>query len=175
MKKTIILLATASALIAATASCKKEHMPKEAVVQTVNVSIKANESFTFELPKNLRDDPFEITSQAAHFSVSELGVNAAGNRIFSYTPSKDFTGTDKVILSNDQEREQHQHPGGPPQNGCSQQGPPPAGGPQGPPPSGGHQCGGHHHKGNCNKGEEDHYIITINFVVESSQTTPAAK
>jgi hypothetical protein len=34
MKKTVLMLATAAALVAGMASCKKEKMPKEAITQT---------------------------------------------------------------------------------------------------------------------------------------------
>jgi len=148
MKKMIVMLVTASALIAGMASCKKGQMPKEAIKQTVNVDLKTNEAYTLVLPKNLRDDPYEITTQAGHFSISQVGVNASGERIFQYTPATGFIGTDQVVVSNDQEREEHEmHPQGPP------------------PPK--------HMNGGCNKtkGEEDHYIITINFVVERTENT----
>lgn len=150
MKKTILMLATAGALVAGMASCKKEHTPKEAIKQTINVSLKENESYTFSLPKNLRDDPYEITSQAQHYAVSEVGTNNSGQRVYNYTPSTGFFGNDQVIVSNDQEREEHKgHPGGPPKGG--------------PKP------------GNCKGGEEDHYIITINFVVDRTNNATDSK
>lgn len=125
-------------------SCKKETPePKAAITQTVDVSLKANESYTLELPKNLRDDEYQITSQAAHYSISSVGVNAAGNRIYQYTPGTAYTGTDEVIVSNDWEREQHAHQ---------------------PPPSG--SCS---HPSGCDKQEEDHYIITIRFTITNPE------
>lgn len=141
MKKTIVLLAVASALITGMVSCKKKEMPapKAAITQTVNVSLKSNEDYTFTLPKNLRDDEYEITSQASHFSISEVGKNTSGEQIYKYTPATDFTGTDVVIVSNDEERE----------HGCPKQ----HNGPKPPRPPKGQ--------------EEDHYIVTINFTVEA--------
>ena len=161
MKKTIVMLATASALIAGMASCEKkdkEEMPKEAIKQTVNVNLKNSESYTFVLPKNLRNDPFEISTQAKHYSLSEVGLNSSSERIYQYKPTAGYVGNDVVIVSNDQEREemeQHEHherhhPHGP--------------------MSGGHK------KGHCNKGgEEDHYIITINFNVTDRTNSDLAK
>ena len=153
MKKTIVLLATASALFTSMVSCKKKEMPteKEAITQTEIVTINANESYIFALPKNLRDDPYEITTQGSHYSISEVGVNSSGERIYKYTPAQGFTGTDVVVVSNDQEREEHKkHPGGPHPLL------PKAGGPP---------------KGNCeNKdGKEDHYIITFNINVKGTE------
>lgn len=158
MKKTIVILATASALFTTMVSCKKKDMQaeKEAITQTVDVSLNTNESYLFTLPKNLRDDPYEITTQASHFSISELGVNASGERVYKYTPAQGYTGTDQIIVSNDQEREEHKmHPQGPPPMGPKPQGQP---------------------KGNCKdkQGEEDHYIITFNFNVKGTEN-PAFK
>lgn len=140
MRKTILMLATAGALVAGMASCKKRPMPKEAIKQTIDVSLKENESYTFSLPKNLRDDPYEVVIQAKHYNISEVGSNTSGERVYLYTPTAGYTGSDQVVLSNDQEREEGKdHPAGPPK-----------GGPK---------------KGDCNGEEEDHYIITINFQV----------
>ena len=150
MKKTIVMLVTASAMFVGMTSCKKERIPKDAIKETVNVSLKAGENYIFTLPKNLRDDPYEITSQAKHASVSEVGVNATGERVYNYKPSSGFAGSDQVIVSNDQEREEHEN---------HSAGPPPPTGPK---------------KGACgNGGEEDHYIITINFVVAGTINAPA--
>jgi hypothetical protein len=147
MKKMFLMLATAGTMMAGLASCTKEDTPAPAITQTENVSLRVGESYTFTLPKNLRDDPYEITTPAQHASVSELGVNSSGDRIYSYTPAAGYSGTDQVVVSNDQEREEH-HPH-----------------PQGPPPGG-------PHSGSCsNSGPEDHYIITINFVMKGSDIT----
>lgn len=152
MKKMIVVLASASALMTGMVSCKKEEMAKAAITQTETVNLKTNESYTFVLPKNLRDDPYEITSQAQHHRISEIGVNTAGERVFQYTPAEGYVGADQVILSNDEEREGHEmHPAGPK----------PAGAPR-----------KQHPKGDCKGGEEDHYIITINFTIENNVTEP---
>ncbi len=144
MKKAILMLVAASAIIVGTTSCKKERMPKEAITQTETVNMNADESYTFTLPKNLRNDPYEITHEASHFSLSEVTTNASGDMVYKYTPANGYVGTDEVTLSNDQEREEHKgHPAGPSQGG--------------------------HHKGNCEGGEEDHYIITIKFTVQRQQ------
>jgi hypothetical protein len=147
MRKTILMLVTASALVTGMVSCKKEEMAKVAITQTISVSLKMDQAYTFVLPKNLRNNPYEITSQAAHYSLSQVGVNSAGDPILQYTPATGYVGNDQVIVSNDQERGKHK-------KGPKHKGPKP---PKGHKPP----------KGDC-KGEqeEDHYIITVNFNIE---------
>src|SRR4051812_9302396 len=137
MKKTLLLLAVAGSMIAGMASCKKEETPVPTITQTVDVGLRVGESYTFSLPKNLRNDPYEITTQAKHATVSQLCVDSSGARIYKYTPEAGYSGIDQVIVSNEHERSQNCTP------------------PQGPPPAG----AGH---GDCNGGKEDHYIVTIN-------------
>ena len=136
-KKLILMLSISGLILVGTQSCrKKEGPPKPAIQETINVQLKVNEVYTFVLPENKRDDDYQISTNAAHAKISQLGKDASGNQIYQYTPVLDFAGTDQVIVSNDEElREHHDH--------------------QGPPPHGG-----------CNKGgEEDHYIVTINFTI----------
>lgn len=145
MRKTIAMLVMTSALLAGMSSCKKEETPKEAIKQTINVSLKNTESYSFILPENLRDDKYEITTSAGHSSISQVSINSEGKQIYKYTPATGYVGNEQVVISNDQEREEfgsHHHPGPPP---------------SGPKPGG------------CKGGEEDHYIITINFVVDKSE------
>jgi hypothetical protein len=150
MKKVVLLLALASLSVVGMQSCKKEENEKPAIQQTINVELKANESYSFVLPKNKRDDAYEFTTKASHSSISELGVDANGNRVYKYTPAQDYFGTDKVVVSNDQEREEHHKE------------------PKGTRPPFGGKPHGH---GDCKGGEEDHYIVTINFIVNSEEKT----
>jgi len=150
MRKVVLLLAVASLAVVGMQSCKKEENEKPAIQQTMNVELKANESYSFVLPKNKRNDAYEFTTQASHSSISELGVDASGNRVYRYTPALDYYGSDKIVVSNDQEREEHHEK------------------PKGPRPP---FDGKHHGHGDCKGGEEDHYIVTINFVVASADKT----
>jgi hypothetical protein len=147
MKKTILMLAMTGALVVNMTSCKKGKMHRAPVTETINVQLKLNEAYTFTLPKNLRDDEYEFKEQASHASISALGKNANGDRVYSYTPALNYSGLDRVIVSNNEEAEEHEMHGQ-----CGNHNPPP-------PP-----------KGNCDGkgGEEDHYIITINFDVRGS-------
>ena len=154
MKKTILLLVSASALSVGMTSCKKGEKepqePKPAIEQNFDAKLSANQTYTFALPKNLRDDHYEIISEAQHFSLSELSENANGDRIYTYKPAADYVGTDQVILSNDWEREEH---AGKLEHHKHRLLPPPPGAKR-------------HHK-KCDKGgEEEHYIVTINFTMD---------
>lgn len=146
MKKAALLLAFASVVAIGTQSCKKEEEPKPPVAETYNVSLKMNEAYTFTLPKNKRDDAYDIITQSAHYSISSVGKDAAGNRIYQYTPAQDYLGADQVVLANAKEGQR------PPHEKC------------GPKPFIPHK----HPHGNC-EGDEDHYIVTINFTVEKNQ------
>lgn len=145
MKNWSSMLAIASFLAVGMTACEKGEEMEEAISQNVPVSLRMNESYTFTLPENLRDDKYEITSPAAHASISLVGVDAQGNQIYQYTPEENYVGTDRVILSNDQEREERgEHPPHPPK--------------------------GHRPKnkpGNCGE-KEDHYIVTIEFTIEQA-------
>lgn len=146
MKKTILLLALAGSMIAGMASCKKEETPAPTITQTIDVSLKVGESYTFSLPENQKNDPYEITTQAKHANISEVGLNSSGDQIYAYTPATAYSGSDQVIVSNDPKSKQ----------GCAH--------PQGPPPAGTSQ-------GSCTDSEEDHYIVIINFTVKDDDTT----
>jgi len=148
MKRRIVLLSIIALATASITSCKKEEQEKAAITQPYNIVLKANEAYTFTLPKNKRNDAYEFTTAAAHASISEIGTDASGNPMYSYTPELNYVGSDQVVLSNDYEREEHAHK--PPHKPLLPLGPKP--------------------KGDCNGGEEDHYIVTINFVVEQGST-----
>lgn len=150
MKKMTLLLATASFAVIGMQSCKKEeNNHKPPISETINVQLKANEAYTFTLPKNKRNDEYEITTQPSHSAISEVGVDASGNRIYQYTPSLNYVGTDEVVVANPKEDEDHNNGGKPEHHHLL------------PPPH-------HEHHGDCDGGEEDHYIVTINFLVANS-------
>jgi hypothetical protein len=152
MKKAAILFATTGLLLSGITSCKKEEQHRPPIQEALNIALKANESYTFTLPKNKRNDPYEIAQQAGHYSISAVGEDASGNRIYQYTPATDYTGTDEVVVANPKEEgEHHPSPGEHPKPGLFH----------------------HEHHGGCDGGEEDHYIVTIHFTIEN--TTAAAQ
>jgi hypothetical protein len=152
MKKAAVLFALAIAVIGIP-SCKKEEERKPPINETIDVQLKVNEAYTFTLPKNKRDDAYDITEQTTHYTISSVGKDAQGNRIYEYTPSLNYTGTDHVVVSNTEEDAEHHgdHPG----NCHAKPGP----------------CEHHEHHGNCDGGEEDHYIVTINFTIQNNSVT----
>jgi hypothetical protein len=145
MKKMALVLAAASFSMVVMQSCKKkEEDHKPPIQQTVAAQLRANEAYTLTLPKNKRNDEYVVVTQPAHSSVSEVGVDVSGNRIYKYTPALDYTGSDQVVVANPREEGPHQ---GKPKH---------------------HLFPHPHHHGDCDGGEEDHYIITINFTVDNS-------
>jgi hypothetical protein len=152
MKKMTLVLATASLIAIGTQSCKKEENHKPPITETYSVQLKANEAYTFSLPKNKRDDAYEITTQSTHYTISQVGKDASGNRIYQYTPALNYVGADQIVVANPKEDDQDHDNGGKPEHHHLL-----------PPP--------HHGHGDCDGGEEDHYIITINFTIENTSVT----
>lgn len=146
VKKTTLFLAVASLSVIAIQSCKKEEQHPAPITETFSIELKANQSYTFTLPKNKRDDSYEITTQSTHYVISEVGKDASGNRIYQYTPSLNYIGADQVVLANPKE-------GGPEDHGNCKGKPRP-----------------HLNRGESEEGEEDHYIITINFTIDNSSS-----
>lgn len=136
MKKLFLMLSVVGLATFSLTSCGKPDQ-KPAIRQTITVQLETNEAYTFVLPQNLRNDAYEFTSQASHYSISVLGTNSVGQNIYQYTPETNYTGTDQVTVSNDWEKEDTG----------------PCGNPQGGPGF-----------GNCmNGGQEDHYVVTFKF------------
>ena len=149
MKKLFLMLVLAGAATLSFTSCGKGE-PKPAIEQKFTVELSENQSYTFTLPDNTRHDVYAFTSQALHSSTSILSKNASGAPIYQYTPALNYKGTDDVVVSN-----------------CHA----PNGEHQGPPcchP--GHQ-GCCPHNGGCCGGDEDHYMVTIHFVVGQENAT----
>ncbi len=148
MKKSIILLAAAVLGIAGLQSCKKEHHPPVPVTTDLNITLKQNEAYTFTLPANPTPIPYKITSQAGHYSISEVSKDASGNTVYLYTPALNYTGTDKVSVADTKDGGPDHGNGG----GC-----------------------GHHHGGHeGNDGDEDDVqpnIVNINFTIGTGTTT----
>lgn len=150
MRKLFFAVSVGAMLSLSLNSCSKKPMPEPAIKQTIDVQLSANQTYTFLLPMNIRDDAYEFTTQALHHELSILDVNASGQRIYQYTPAKDYFGFDQVVVSNDWEREEHELEGnhqGPPQGNCHEENEP-----------------------------EEHYIITFNFEIgRNAQSISSAK
>ena len=99
MKNSFFMFFLAGIALFALQSCQKAERVAALVEKTVNATLKVNESYTFTLPSNQSDDPYQITTQASHSSISELGKNTAGDMVYNYTPALDFAGTDMVVIT----------------------------------------------------------------------------
>src|SRR5689334_14520179 len=101
MKKITRLLFISAAILFTAQSCKKEDRDVT-VTKTIAVSLKANESYSYEVPKaGDADDVMQITKQADHSLTSTVSpVANSENSLFEYTPAADFTGSDEVQVSN---------------------------------------------------------------------------
>jgi len=138
--KFLFLLAIAALSLT---SCNK----KEEVLLTPSYSyhLNANETYIFTLPTNT-DDEFVISTNPSHASINLLGLDSAGNKIYTYKPALDYTGTDHIVLST----VEGMHPKGPH--------------PKGPKAN---QNNPNHPKGNCHSEEnENDYVITIDFIID---------
>ncbi len=158
MKNSFFMLFLAGITLFALQSCQKAETVAALVEKTVNATLKVNESYTFTLPSNQSDEPYQITTQASHSSISELGKNTAGDMVYNYTPALDFVGTDRVVITTPEETE-NGHCGN--QDGDSTH-------VEGEHHGGGHHGGGHllGHHGHHDKDEaETEMKITINLTI----------
>ena len=153
MKKLTYLIAVASASMLCFVSCDKDIFDKddeETVISlTFNATVEFNGTYTFTLPENKSDDPFQITSQAAHFSSSQLVRTGNGDEmIYQYTPARDFSGSDQIVISTVEEKHDGDHKGSVRRDG-------------------GGGCGDHHGNGHRRKHHEEEVeqIITINIAI----------
>lgn len=145
MKKTLLLLLVTGSAIVGTSSCNKDEttdLTSTPVTQTVNVKLKAGETYSYSLPQNKNNDPYSIITEAQHASLSQLTIDGTGERVYKYTPSTGFLGSDQVVVSNDALSNASSS------SQCS--------GPPRPP------------HGNCSGSSEDHYVVTINITVEDT-------
>ncbi len=101
MKKITGSLIIAVALVVATQSCKKEDRDAS-TTKEIAVSLKANESYSYQIPQTGdADDVMQITKQADHSLISKISpVANSENTLFEYTPALDFTGSDEVQVTN---------------------------------------------------------------------------
>lgn len=136
MNKLSFLCIAASFAVLST-SCQKGNDCKphdETETQIINATIDKNTTYTFALPANAGNS-FEITTQALHAAISKLTSDVT-NTIYTFTPSENFAGTDKVVISSSQQN-------------CA----------------GSNGCGPHqHHKGNGSCGQHRD-IKATNFII----------
>ncbi len=98
MKKSILIALVASLTVFTISSCHKERAEQVVVEESYDKTLKVNESVIFTLPTE-SDGNYSITTAASHAAVSKIEDDLQGNSTYSYTPEKDFVGTDFVIVS----------------------------------------------------------------------------
>ncbi len=98
MKKLLILPMALMACLFLTTSCHKED---DDVNATIDVALEPNQAYTYKIT-NLGDDDEEvqITKAAGHaLSCTVSPVANSSATTFEYTPAKDYTGIDEVVVS----------------------------------------------------------------------------
>ena len=61
----------------------------------INAKVSPGQTYVLEV---VPGGNLSITKQAAHFSLSETGINENGNLIYKYIPVTGFQGNDEVFL-----------------------------------------------------------------------------
>ena len=145
MKKLLLLPILSLVTLTCFIACEKEKHDEVLIEENYDRTIQVNESATFTLPES--EQNFSIISEAEHAYVSKIGEDLSGNSIYMYTPEKDYSGTDRIVLSNEVEKEK-----------------------------GHHGKKGHHSKsggGDCGSksSERLEYLITIRLVIEKANST----
>ena len=100
MKKIISLLIAVIMISIGIYSCKKETNAQTPIVSNMNITLKQNESYTFNMPANNSSSAFRITTPASHYKMSLMCKNSCGGDIYQYTPALDYCGTDFVCIDN---------------------------------------------------------------------------
>lgn len=84
-------------------SCKKDKTSDsipQTTNQTINQTIKANQSFQFDLGYFGKEENASISKQATNYTVSTIDMDIinTGKVIYKYVPALNFVGTDKVEI-----------------------------------------------------------------------------
>jgi len=79
-------------------SCKKGSLP-EPMTQTINQTLRANQSYQFDLGSFGDEEGASISKQATNFSISSVNKDInTGKAIYKYVPATNFIGTDEVEI-----------------------------------------------------------------------------
>jgi len=98
MKRIIILPIVVLIACFVFPGCEK---PEETVTETLNITLEKNQAYHYNLPAGENEGAFEITTQASHYSISRIDN---GSFVYFYTPQQGYTGTDRVVLENEQDQ-----------------------------------------------------------------------
>jgi hypothetical protein len=97
MKSTILILTILLSILTLTHSCKKDKSVNSNI-ETINATIKANETYQYDLGLFGDEEGATISVQASHFQVSKLERVDYVKIIYTYTPTQNYVGTDEVEL-----------------------------------------------------------------------------
>lgn len=101
MKKIILYFTIILFSIILIQSCKKESTPLQKD-QTINVIIKANEDYSYDLGYFGYEEGARIIQQARHYETSSLMRELNTGKItYKYKPSLNYTGTDEVKINSE--------------------------------------------------------------------------
>jgi hypothetical protein len=143
MKKSILIAGIALFASFTFSSCEKQRLEKELQKQTIERTLKVNESVSFSLPLGDKDDAYQLTTPASHASISRLSVNSDGSTEYLYTPENNYVGQDVIVITTIENEK-----------------------------NGGHSSKSKHNKGNmkggCSGKHEGggHYEVTVNLTIE---------
>ena len=98
MKNSFALLLVVSAGLTFLSSCRKEDQGSKMLTTEVMVTLEKNQPYVYTLPENTSEEGFMISKQASHFEKSELSTSL-NQFYYSYTPARDYTGNDEVIIT----------------------------------------------------------------------------
>ena len=98
MKNIFGLLTILFGLMFLIQSCKKDSTPKP-MTQTIIQTLRANQSYQFDLGNFGDEEGASISKQATNFSTSSVDREIyTGKVIYKYVPATNFVGTDEVEI-----------------------------------------------------------------------------
>ena len=102
MKKTFtystVLFCTVVLLLSCSKNAKDDFsQPTSAITdRIINAKVAPGQTYTLSIANS---GEVSIYKQAAHYLVSETGIDENGSIIYKYSPASGFTGIDEVLLS----------------------------------------------------------------------------
>ena len=86
-------------LLAMNTSCKKSSTGDDKPDNAIQVSLKANETYQYNLGSFGDEEGASIAQQATHFKTSSVTRDQGFSIIhLNYTPADNYTGTDELIV-----------------------------------------------------------------------------
>ena len=103
MKKAVVILVVTFCLTSLSQSCKKDSTT-EPNTKTIDVVLKVNQSYKYDLGGFGIEEGAGIVTQASHFLISTAHRDTSGaspNIFYNYIPATNFIGTDEVTLKSE--------------------------------------------------------------------------